>query len=259
MSEKMQEQMPLFPEKYLAVPNVFLRSALFGAGSLGERVENMPIACYGSDEIFFSGTLPDCVDLEYLGALWHFAAVGDAWDFVVPMAEIFSYLKISDSGSARQVFDSRMKTLRSSAISVRSGDAFYVGGLLDSYERDAKGLARVRLNPEIVAFLQGDKYTLIQWRIRKELRGRHLAQWVHAFYSSHSEPYAMNISTLARLSRSSDKRPSSFKKRLLAAFDLVAAAHAKFGLHFSGSIVGDKAAVRRDKLKRWDAAEVPIK
>jgi len=66
-------QLPLWPDKVRAVPNSFLRSALFGAIRKGRRrfIKGEPLAALDGIEIHYTGERLDQGDLDVWEALLH--------------------------------------------------------------------------------------------------------------------------------------------------------------------------------------------
>lgn len=242
-------QFELFPLSARAVPNPFLRSSAFSALGKGERefVNEVAIAAPSGIEITYTGMVLDQVDLDYILTVWHLAQGRDCKNFQFQLKEAFGILDIADSGRARTIFDTRMKNLRASAFTIKSGGSVYVGGLVDEYFRDENGLAHVRINPRIIELFTGDQFTLLNWEVRKELRGKPLALWLHGFYSSHETPFAYKIPTLMQYSGSKAKLQKNFKVSLDSALNAVTSAHKKHDLPFEYRLMGDLVYVRRGK------------
>lgn len=79
---------------------------------------------------------------------------------------------------------------------------------------------RVWLEPEIVKLFDGMKYSKIMWEQRKILNP--LAKWLHAYYSSHAEPFPVKVATLRDACGSKMKTEKHFKAALRRALqDLV--------------------------------------
>lgn len=79
---------------------------------------------------------------------------------------------------------------------------------------------RVWLEPEIVKLFEGMRYSKIIWDQRKKLNP--LAKWLHAYYSSHAEPFPVKIVTLKDACGSKMKTVKHFKAALRRALvDLV--------------------------------------
>lgn len=70
----------------------------------------------------------------------------------------------------------------------------------------------VWLEPEIVRLFEGMRYSKIIWEQRKKLNP--LAKWLHAYYSSHAEPYPVKIATLHAGCGSKMKTQKHFKSAL---------------------------------------------
>lgn len=93
----------------------------------------------------------------------------------------------------------------------------------------------LRLNPNILALYEAG-WTAIDWDVRKKLRRKPLALWLHGYLSSDAINYPTKVETLRRLSGSKTKELFHFKTNLRAALiDLEEATEGRMG----GTIVGD--------------------
>lgn len=71
---------------------------------------------------------------------------------------------------------------------------------------------KIWIEPEII-YLFGDvHYSKIIWDQRKKLKP--LAKWLHAYYSSHSEPYAVKVETIYAACGSCTKEIKNFRTKL---------------------------------------------
>jgi hypothetical protein len=62
-------------------------------------------------------------------------------------------------------------------------------------------------------------WTAIDWDIRRKLRRKPLALWLHGYYSSHAKPLPVQVDTLRSLSGSKDKTLFSYRQKLRRALD----------------------------------------
>ncbi len=79
---------------------------------------------------------------------------------------------------------------------------------------------RVWLEPEILRLFENQNYSKLEWEQRKKLNP--LAKWLHAYYTSHHEPYPVSVPTLMKACGSKTKTLKHFKPMLREAMvDLV--------------------------------------
>ncbi len=77
----------------------------------------------------------------------------------------------------------------------------------------------VELEPEIATLFGGGFYsTRIEWEQRMALPGN-LAKWLHGFYASHSEPYALNVETLIKHAGSRVSTPGKARQMIKEALN----------------------------------------
>lgn len=236
-------QLPLWPEPVRAVPNGFLRSALFGAIAKGRRryIDGEQIAALDGIEIRYTGERLDQGDLDVWESVLHavrFQELGNR-------CRITSYalLKLmgkSDTGKNRATLHKRITRLRAGTVELKQGRYCYIGGLISWAAKDEETQEWViELDAKLRPLFAADQFTQIEWAVRHELDGKPLAQWLHGFYASHAKPYPMRMETLLKLAGSEDANPRSAQQTLRKALDAVSEACAAHGVGFSYEIHGD--------------------
>lgn len=70
----------------------------------------------------------------------------------------------------------------------------------------------IYLEPELVKLFDNFSYVKLYWEQRQKLKP--LAKWLHAYYSSHSEPFAVKLSTIQQASGSKTKQAKHFKENV---------------------------------------------
>jgi hypothetical protein len=233
-------QLPLWPEAVRAVPNGFLRSALFGAIAKGRRryIEGEQIAAVDGIEIRYTGQRLDQGDLDVWLTILHAArlqALGNKCR--VTSYQLLKALGKTDTGKNRAILQTRIERLRATALTIRQGRYSYIGGLIDEAYKDEETQEWVIvLNPKLRVLFAADSFTQIEWSIRRALDGKPLAQWLHSFYASHAQPHPIRIETLHRLCGSEAGLMSDFAKKLRKALDSVADACTAHGQAFAYAI-----------------------
>lgn len=245
--------LPLWVEPVRAVPNGFLRSALFGAIRKGRRrfVKGEQLAALEGIEIHYTGERLDQGDLDVYESVLHALRLQE----MGKQCRVTSYalLKLmgkTDTGKNRSTLQTRIERLRANAIRMKQGRYSFIGGLVDEAYKDEETQEWVIvLNPKLQALYGADQFTQIEWSVRHALDGHQLAQWLHGFYASHAKPFPIKVETLHRLCGSEATLMSDYAKKLRLALDAVAEASAANGEGFSYEIRGDLVHVKK-KPKR---------
>jgi hypothetical protein len=242
-------QLPLWPEPVRAVPNGFLRSALFGAIGKGKRryMQGELVAAVDGVEIRYTGQRLDQGDL-------------DVWESVLHAVRLqklggqcrvtsYAFLKLmgkTDTGSNRATLQTRIERLRANALTVKQGRYSYIGGLIAGAAKDEDTQEWViELDAKMRPLFATDQFTQIEWAVRHALNGQPLAQWLHGFYATHAKPFPMKVETLLSLSGSENTEPRSSRQKLRKALDALTDASATYGEGFGYDIRGDLVHVQK--------------
>ena len=242
-------QLPLWPEPVRAVPNGFLRSALFGAIAKGRRryINGEDLAAVDGVTIRYKGERLDQGDLDVWESVLHAVRLQELGS----QCRVTSYalLKLmgkTDTGKNRATLQTRIERLRANAIRMKQGRYSFIGGLVDEAYKDEETQEWVIvLNPKLRALYGADQFTQIEWAVRHELDGKPLAQWLHGFYASHAKPFPLKVETLHRLCGSEARTMRFFAVDLRKNLDAVAEASAAHGEGFSYEIRGDLVHVEK--------------
>lgn len=242
-------QLPLWPEPVRAVPNGFLRSALFGAIAKGRRryINGEDLAAVDGVTIRYKGERLDQGDLDVWESVLHTVRLQELGS----QCRVTSYalLKLmgkTDTGKNRATLHKRIERLVANAVTVKQGRYTYIGGLIRFAAKDEETQKWViELDEKLRPMFAGDQFTQIEWAVRHALDGHQLAQWLHGFYASHAKPFPLKIETLHRLCGSEAGLMSDFAKKLRKALDAVTEASAAHGEGFSYEIRGDLVHVEK--------------
>ncbi len=242
-------QLPLWPEPVRAVPNGFLRSALFGAIRKGRRryLKAEQLAALDGIEIRYTGERLDQGDLDVWESVLHAVRLQELGS----QCRVTSYalLKLmgkTDTGKNRATLHERITRLRANAVEVRQGRYCYIGGLIAGAAKDEETQEWViELDTKLRPLFATDQFTQIEWAVRHALDGKPLAQWLHGFYASHAKPFPIRMETLIKLSGSENENPRSAQQTLRKALDAVAEASEAHGEGFSYTIRGDLVHVEK--------------
>jgi hypothetical protein len=242
-------QLPLWSDPVRAVPNGFLRSALFGAIRKGRRryLKTERLAALDGIEICYTGERLDQGDLDVWESILHIVRLQELGS----KCRITSYalLKLmgkTDTGKNRSTLHERITRLRANAVEVKQGRYRYIGGLLSGAAKDEETQEWIiELDTKLRPLFVHDQFTLVEWVVRHELDGQPLAQWLYGFYASHAKPYPVKIETLHRLCGSETNEMWKFAQTLRKAMDAVVHACKNNGEVFSYKIYGDLVHVEK--------------
>lgn len=219
---------PLWPESVRGVPNSILRSALFGAIRRGRRVfiQREPLATMEGLTVIFTGPRLDQADLDVWEQCLHLARTGGLGCRLQFAAHRFlRAIHRSTGGKDVEWLRNAFARLASPVVEIRDGKRSHFGAMLTQGARDDEtGHYMIEINPDIAMLYGIDGWSCVEWEQRQRLKSHPLAQWLHGFYSTHAQPFALRVGTLHRLCGSEVALVSDFKKALRHALDAFAAA-----------------------------------
>ncbi|MEI2769369.1 MAG: plasmid replication initiator TrfA [Candidatus Competibacter sp.] len=235
--------LPIWPDAVRAVPNGFLRSALFGAIRRGARryMRREQIAALEGIEIYYTGERLDQGDLDVWEMILHIARLqGLGNECRVTAYQLLKALGKTDSGKNREILDIRLSRMKATGIDVHIGRFGYEGSLIDEVYRDKETREYVfRVNAKLRTLFEPDQFTQVDWAVRRELGGQPLAQWLHGFYASHAKPYPISAAKLRELCGSEAESLRHFRQDLRKALDILEKANIKYNQSFSYKIQDD--------------------
>lgn len=233
-------QLPLWPEPVRAVPNGFLRSALFGAVAKGKRryINGEDIAAVDGVTIRYKGERLDQGDLDVWESVLHAVRLQELGSQCrVTSYALLKLMGLTDTGKNRTTLFARIERLVANAVTVKQGRYTYTGSLIAGAAKDEETQEWViELNPKLRPLFAADQFTQIEWAVRHALNGKPLAQWLHGFYASHAAPFPLRAETLLSLSGGENADPYSGKQKLRKALDAVAEACTTHGQPFAYEI-----------------------
>ena len=242
-------QLPLWPEPVRAVPNGFLRSALFGAIARGKRryIDGEQLAALDGVEIRYKGQRLDQGDLDVWESVLHAVRLQEMGSQCrLTSYALLKLMGLTDTGKNRVTLQNRIERLVANALTVKQGRYTYIGSLIRFAAKDEDTQEWViELDPRLRPLFAADQFTQIEWAVRHALDGQPLAQWLHGFYASHAKPFPLKIETLHRLCGSEAGEMWKFAQTLCKALDDVAEASAAHGEGFSSDIRGDLVHVEK--------------
>lgn len=237
-----KEILPLWSEPVRAIPNGFLRSALFGAIAKGRRryINGEDLACIDGVKIRYKGERLDQGDLD----VWVCVLQAVRKQELGSKCRLTSYALLkfmgkTDTGKNRVTLQSRIERLVANALTIKQGRYSYIGSLISYGAKDEETQGWIiELDPRLRPLFDSDQFTHVEWAVRHELDGKPLAQWLHGFYASHVKPFPMKLETLLRLSGSENVCRRSAQQKLRKALDSVVTASAANEEGFSYKIHG---------------------
>lgn len=225
----MQNLLPNMFEGKRAIPNCFLRGALFGMVRKGKRalVENKPIFTMSQYEVAFSGSELDQNDLEVWDTLMYLAKEFKVnSELRITLYKLCQYMRMPDNGINRKTLFKRIKRLAFGQVSIKNNGKEYFGSLIDDGYIDEFGDGKlvIRYNKMLAPLFTDGDYTLIHADIRHLLGNNQLARWLYNFYESHEKPIPFGIDFIQKLCRS-ETEPKDFKRKIKNALEFVKDAH----------------------------------
>jgi hypothetical protein len=233
--------LPEAPQGTRPVPNGVLRSALFSALGKGQRqtLNQETLQSLKRVGVRFTGTQLDQRDLDLWLVLFHIARKTPLG--LVNRLSSYALLReldLSDDGRTREDLKASLMRLKSCIVELKQGRDMFIGGLIDSVVRSENGERWcIRLSPELIKIFGPEDWTAVYWPVRRALRGKPLAQWLHGYFSSHVQAHPISSVRLRKLAGSKAEL-RSFSSTLRRALTAVEAASIDHKQLFKWSIKG---------------------
>lgn len=225
----MQQLLPDIFEDRRAIPNCFLRGALFGMVRKGRRalVDNQPIFTMSQYQVSFTGHELDQNDLELWDTLMYLAKERNVDNELrISLYDLCQQMRLSFTKTAYVALGARLSRLQLGQVRIKASKKLFFGSLINNVymEEGDHGRLVVEYNKKLTPLFTDGDYTLINVDIRHLLGDNQLARWLYNFYESHSEPIPFAIDFIQKLCRS-DSEPKEFKRLLKNSLELVRKAH----------------------------------
>lgn len=229
LGKTMQQLLPEIFEEKRAIPNSFLRGALFGMVRKGRRalVDNMPIFTMSQYQLNFTGHELDQNDLELWDTLMFLAKNRNIENELrITLYDLCQQLRITDNNINREAVIKRIERLKIGTIKLSSGGKIFFGSLINNgyVDKDNDGKVVIEYNKKLAPLFADGDYTLISADIRHLLGDNQLARWLYSFYESHKKPIPFAIEFLQKLCKSGSSS-KDFKYKLKIALSEVKKAH----------------------------------
>ena len=221
--------LPTCPAGMHGIPNVFLRSALFGMVQRGQRkmVNKEILPTIRGLQIRYTGWQLDQADLDVFAHALYLASAQPTGKLVRFTAKGFltgihrSYGKTNREwlkDSLRRLANSVVEIHLEAAGSARTQSLSYTGPLLDEFiHNQAEHSYFLKCHPEMARLVDAG-WTQVPWQQHVQLK-TDLAKWLHGFYASHRTPTPAKVDTLRHLCGSNCHRLSDYRGKLRIALE----------------------------------------
>lgn len=207
------------------LPNHVLRSALFAVSPKAFRRETKVASIEGVEVFIARGYRPTQAHLDVWEHCIHLAArqgTGKRIGF-----SAYSFLKAigrsPGGGSDRKWLNDTLLDLAGCIVRITDGRHTYFGPLIEGGVKDEQADQYViEINPRLAVLFLGGAWTAIDGEQRKDLRRHPLAQWLHAFYSTHEKPFRYKVETIKELCGSEVEELWKFRQVLRRALGTLA-------------------------------------
>lgn len=218
-----QVMLPLWPDDKRALPNAFIRSALFGILKKSAKrtyLQEIPIFAGSGLKISYNGPQLDQSDQDvYLAVLNRMKDLPMGEPCEITTYELLKSMGLTEEGKNYKILQRNITRMVATAVNVETDKYSYIGSLIEvgKKDKDTKKWT-IQLNPDLLILFENDRFTHIDFNVRKDLKGQ-LAKWLHSFYSSHAEPFPYKIETLRELCGSETKELWKFKQQIQKALN----------------------------------------
>ncbi|MBX9840088.1 MAG: RepB family plasmid replication initiator protein [Silvanigrellaceae bacterium] len=243
----------LIPKVYdesRVIPNVFLRSSLFGIVKKGKRefLKNKSVFSFSQYEILYTGEELDQLDLIVWDSLVYLFKYKnkekETENISTTLYEICNIAGYNPQGNIyKQIFE-RIKRLNCANVEIKFNKKKYVGNLLLGFFHDEnKNSYSVKMNKNLINIFSNNKdYTYINSKVRDELGQNQLAIWLFHFYESHLEPISFTLEYLKELSGSGTSQ-KEFNRMIKNSLKSLKNIYTKYGLKFHFDIKKNELSI----------------
>ena len=220
-------QLALWSEPQRGVPNEVARSALFAAvqPNRARYMEREVIFSQSGFTITYTGKQLTQSDLDVFEGIMHVArGTHEGNKIRFRSRELLKVIDRDTGKSQYQWLLNVMGRLTATCIAIRrdGGDVFWGSLLPEGAAKLEDGSFTVEINRQLIKlFTRG--YTVIQWKQRRALAKKPLAQHLHAWICSHERPYPVTVEFLRKLTGSDTKALYKFRQLLKTALNAIQA------------------------------------
>jgi hypothetical protein len=220
-------QLALWSEPKRGVPNEVARSALFAAvqPNKARYIERQVMFSQSGFTITYTGKQLTQSDLDVFEGIMHIARGTHEGNKIRFRAR--ELLKVIDRHTGKSQYQwllDVMGRLTATCIAIhRDGGQVFWGSLLpEGSARLEDGSFTVEINRQLIKLFKRG-YTVIEWKQRRALAKKPLAQHLHAWICSHERPYPVTVEYLRKLTGSDTKKLYKFRQLLKAALNAIQA------------------------------------
>jgi TrfA protein. len=221
--------LPDWPDNRRGLPNGALRSALFGISPKERRTYAVErhVASIDGVEVFITrgpNLMQHHLDVwEQCLTLGKDQGTGKRIEFTA-----YAFLKSIGRNTGKsdcEWLKNALYDLAACVVRITDGDRTYFGPLIHGGTRDEiTGRYVIEINPKIALLYGTGQWTQLDYVQRQQLRRHPLAQWLHAFYSTHASPYRYKVETIRKLCGAEEGELWKFRQVLRRALDQLMAA-----------------------------------
>jgi hypothetical protein len=225
--------LPFWPEPARAVPNVFLRSALFAAIQPNDRryIDGEQIAATDGTTIKFKGKqltqkhLTVWMQLLHLVRSHPHATANDCPTRCEFTAHSFlKTLQLPTGNEQYKRLHDELTDLQANSVEITINGKTYFGSVIGDGVKDEVSRHYVlNINPNIALLLGANHYTLLDWDLRLRLGSKYLALALLDLYASNAKPYPYTVEKLRELTGSNAKSLRHYREKLRTALDTLKA------------------------------------
>jgi hypothetical protein len=245
------ERLPSLSNSDVGIPNAMVRGALFGISNKSEWVKDKQLTTVAGYDLSYSGDTLDQGDLDVLIAALRFSSAKEFGEVTqVSTYQILKEMGLSTGKENYVMLEKRIDRLFLARIKLESKDLIYSGGLISSFTKvKDTNLYSISFDKKMAPLLTNNQYSRIDINIRAQLNGNALAQWLHAFYSTHATPAPYKVDTIHTLCGSKTLDVRFFKPKLKSALELISKVYASNNKHFEFEINNDVVYVKKSGTK----------
>lgn len=210
--------LPDSKKNHSPVPNIVLRSALFGVVGKGYRqFEKKALkASFNGYTVKYTGEQLDQSDLDvWLECLKRCQETPLGYTVRFSSYDFLKNIGRDTGKSQYNWLNDSLSRMQVSGVELSDGKFSYFGSLINEiYREEETGENCLVLNPKIAVCFGDSGWSGINKLIRMQLKGKPLTQWLHGFYSSHAKPLPIKVETLRGLCGSEVKELKKFRQML---------------------------------------------
>lgn len=217
----------------LALPNAFLRAALFPALDTKKPrpfLKNAPIFAVGELAVTFTGEQFDQGDLDVLAGIMEIGTRLDLGsEFRFSAYELLNVLGRQTGGREYGALHLALIRLNGGTVEVKRKRQLFFGSFIQGgFEDQESREYTVQINPKLGALFGFDMWSQVDREQRRALKKNTTAKALHGYYSSHAAPGAHRYETLAAIAGIENKQKADVKRKVIKAHEALVDAKCGF-------------------------------